>query len=30
MTKEEIDAYDAPFLNEEYKAATRVIPHLVP
>ena len=30
LTEQEQYAYDAPFPTEEYKAATRVMPHIVP
>ena len=30
LTEEEQRAYEAPFPSEEYKAATRVMPHIVP
>ena len=30
LTAQEQSAYDAPFPTEEYKAATRVMPHIVP
>jgi len=30
MTQEEKEAYEAPFPSEEFKAATRSVPHLVP
>ena len=30
LTDEEKAAYDAPFPSEEYKAATRVMPQIVP
>ena len=30
LTEQEQAAYDAPFPTEEYKVATRVMPHIVP